>query len=182
MIVMKFGGSSVASADRIRHVAEIVKSQIKRKPVLVLSAMGDTTDLLLETADEALRKGAYSLSAIEDLHLKTIEELGLAKTQKEIGELFEKLKILLSGISLIREMTPRSKDYLVSFGERLAVRIAAAYFNTIRIKARHYDAWDLGFITNSNYGFAELLGESWEKIPQNILPLMEKNELPVVTG
>ncbi|MDR0475654.1 MAG: aspartate kinase, partial [Treponema sp.] len=48
MIVMKFGGSSLANAERIRHVAGIVKSQTARKPVLVLSAMGDTTDILLE--------------------------------------------------------------------------------------------------------------------------------------
>jgi hypothetical protein len=56
MIVMKFGGSSVANAERVRHVAEIVKSQIARKPVLVLSAMGDTTDILLEAGDAAYQK------------------------------------------------------------------------------------------------------------------------------
>ena len=179
---MKFGGSSVANAERIRHVAGIVKSQIKRKPVLVLSAMGDTTDLLLETAEEAVSRGTFSLSEIKELHLKTMEELGLSESQTEIKELLEKLERLLSGISLIREISARARDYLVSFGERMSVRIAAAYFNSIRVRARAWDAWDLGFISNANYGFAELLNESWTKIPQKILPLMEKNELPVVTG
>ena len=172
----------MASAERIRHVAELVKNRTNQKPVLVLSAMGDTTDLLLETAEHAVSGANYSIKNIEKLHVKTLEELGIAGVQKEIKDLLDELKKLLSGISLIRELTPKTRDYLVSFGERLSVRIAAAYLNSIRVKARPYDAWDLGFISNSNYGFAELLNESWEKIPKKIIPLMEKNEIPVVTG
>jgi aspartate kinase len=182
MIVMKFGGSSVASAERIRHVAEIVKTQHERQPVLVLSAMGDTTDLLLETADKACRTGAFSVTNIEELHLKTLEELGLGGTRQEIKTLLDELGKLLCGISLIRELTPKTKDYLVSFGERLSVRIATAYFNSIQIKASFYDAWDLGFVSDANYGSAELLKESWEKIPEKVLSLVGKGELPVVTG
>jgi aspartate kinase len=183
MIVMKFGGSSVANAERIRHIAEIVKNQIKSKPVLVLSAMGDTTDLILQTAKQACNKGKFSIAEIEDLHLQTMKELGLsADSQKEIKSLLDELGKLLTGIGLIRELTPKIRDFLVSFGERLSVRIAAAYFNTIKIKARAYDAWDLGFISNSDYGNAELLKQSWEKIPKKILPLLEKGEMPVVTG
>ena len=178
---MKFGGSSVASAERIRRVAEIVKLHLDRKPVLVLSAMGDTTDLLLEAAEDAVNSGVFSIAGIEELHLKTIKELG-GEVQKEIRDLLDELGNLLSGISLIRELTARTRDYLVSFGERLSVRIAAAYFNSVKIKARAWDAWDLGFVTDSGFGSAELLKESWEKIPDKILPLMEKNVLPVVTG
>ncbi len=77
MIVLKFGGSSVASADRIRHVANIVKSQIDRGQVLVLSAMGDTTDYLLEAGDAAYRSGVVSFDNIEKIHLETIKKLKL---------------------------------------------------------------------------------------------------------
>jgi aspartate kinase len=183
MIVMKFGGSSVANAERIRHIADVVKTQLKRKPVLVLSAMGDTTDLLLQAANQACSTGKYSAAEIENIHLKTMKELGLGvDLQKKIRALLDELGKLLAGISLIRELTPRTKDYLVSFGERLSVRIAAAYFGVAGIKARAYDAWDIGFISNSDYGSAELLKESWENIPKKILPLVEKGELPVVTG
>ena len=182
MIVMKFGGSSVANAKRIRHVAEIVKPRLDLKPVLVLSAMGDTTDLLLETAEEACSRGTFSIKEIEKLHLKALDELGITACQNEVPDLIAEMERLLSGISLIRELTPRTRDYLVSFGERLSVRITAAYFNSININARAYDAWDLGFISNPNYGFAELLDDSWEKIPEKILPLADKNELPVITG
>ncbi|MDR0877226.1 MAG: aspartate kinase [Treponema sp.] len=183
MIVMKFGGSSVANAERIRHVAEIVKTQIDRKPVLVLSAMGDTTDHLLEAADEALKKGTVSINRIEELHKKTIKELKIsAAAQKEIMPLLEELRSLLVGISLIRELTVRTKDYLVSFGERLSVRIAASYFNTAGIKAGAFDSWKVGFISDSNFTSAELIKECWQLIPEKIIPLTEKGILPVVTG
>jgi aspartate kinase len=183
MIVMKFGGSSVANSERIRHVAGIVQTQLKRKPVLVLSAMGDTTDHLLEAANDAFRNGIVSVERIEKLHLATIKELKLpAQAQKNIRPLMDELRSLLSGISLIRELTPRTKDYLVSFGERLSVRIAAAYLESIHINAKAFDAWEVGFISDSNFTQAELIKESWELIPEKILPLVGAGVLPVVTG
>ena len=181
MIVMKFGGSSLANAARVRHAADIVKSQGSKKPAVVLSAMGDTTDHLLEASDKALKKGKVDISGVEKLHYETIKTLKLGN-KKEIDALFDELTRLLSGISLIRELTPRTKDYLVSFGERLSVRIAAAYFKTIRINAMAYDAFDLGFLSNSDYTKAELLKESWDLIPQKILPLIKGNGVPVITG
>src|SRR5215469_2289954 len=112
MIVMKFGGSSVADAARIRHVAGIVQQYKDRKPALVLSAMGDTTDHLLEAANTALQKGEVEIKQVEKLHLATIKGLKLS-IQKEISPLMDELSRLLSGIALIRELTPRTKDYLV---------------------------------------------------------------------
>jgi aspartate kinase len=183
MIVMKFGGSSVADAGRIRHVGEIVASRLSRKPVVVLSAMGDTTDLLLEAADLALAEKSVSVKKIEDLHLKTIADLKLGeKTEAEIRPLLEELKSLLAGISLIRELTGRTRDYLVSFGERLSVRIAAACFRLMGMDARALDAWEIGFVSDSNYTAAELDRESWNMVPRLLGPLLEKGVLPVVTG
>jgi len=183
MIVMKFGGSSVADAQRIRHVAEIVKTQLDRKPVLVLSAMGDTTDHLLEAGNNAFQKGEVSIEQIEKNHFNTVKKLKLpVNTKKEIAALLDELKRLLSGISLLREMTPRTKDFLVSFGERLSVRIAAAYCNSLGIPAQPCDAWDFGFISNSQFTAAELLKESWDLIPQKIPPLLKDGILPIVTG
>jgi aspartate kinase len=183
MIVMKFGGSSVADAQRIRHVSEIVKTQLRLKPVLVLSAMGDTTDFLLEAGNNAFMKGEVSIQQIEKHHRDTIKKLKLpSNVQKEITVLLEELRRLLSGISLIREMTARTKDYLVSFGERLSVRITAAWCNSLGIKAQACDAWDLGFISDSNYTQANLVKESWELIPQKVFPLLKAGVVPVVTG
>jgi len=183
MLVMKFGGSSLASADRIRHVAEIVKARLDRRPILVLSAMGDTTDHLLEAADTALKTGVVQIEKIEDLHLKTITEMGLGDVAlRSVHPLLEELKSLLMGISLIRELTGKTKDYLVSFGERLSVRIAAAYFNTMGINARAIDAWDAGFISDSTFTCAELTEESWKLIPAKLLAAAEEGLLQVVTG
>jgi len=181
MIVMKFGGSSVANAARIRHVTEIIKTQLPQKPVLVLSAMGDTTDHLLEAGDLALKEGKVQIKHVEKLHQETLKGLKLP-AQKDIGDLMNELTRLLSGIALIRELTPRTKDFLVSFGERLSVRIAAAFLKSEKMNAKAFDAWEIGFITNSNYTQAEILKESWDLIPQKILQLVKGNVLPVVTG
>ncbi|MDR2758334.1 MAG: aspartate kinase [Spirochaetaceae bacterium] len=183
MIVMKFGGSSVANAERIRHMSDLVKAGLSRKPVLVLSAMGDTTDHLLEAAERALKETVVSLDKVEELHLTTIKELGLdAPAVEEIRPLLGELRNLLVGISLIKELTGRTKDYLVSFGERLSVRIAAAYFNARGVRARALDSWDAGFLSDSNFTSAELLPESWNLIPQALAPLVEGGILPVITG
>jgi aspartate kinase len=181
MIVMKFGGSSVADASRIRHVTDIVKTQLAKKPVLVLSAMGDTTDHLLEAGDAALNQGKVESARIEKLHLDTIKNLKLP-VQKDVNVLLNELKRLLSGIALIRELTPRTKDYLVSFGERLSVRVAAAFLKSSGINAMAFDAWELGFISTSDYGKAELLNESWDLIPKKISPLIKGNVVPIITG
>ncbi|MDR0487505.1 MAG: aspartate kinase [Treponema sp.] len=181
MIVMKFGGSSVADAGRIRHVASIVQGFLEKKPVLVLSAMGDTTDHLLEAGDVALKNGKVEVERIEKLHIQTVKSLKL-RIQKEVKGVINELTFLLSGIALIRELTPRTRDYLVSFGERLSVRIAAAYLGSIGINAKPFDAWDIGFISNSDNGRAELVRESWRLIPEKLLPHLKAGVLPVVTG
>ena len=74
MIVMKFGGSSVANAERIRHVAEIIQTYKDELPAVVLSAMGDTTDHLLEAADMAVN-GTVDIEKVEKLHFDTAREL-----------------------------------------------------------------------------------------------------------
>ncbi|HRR03308.1 MAG TPA: aspartate kinase, partial [Treponemataceae bacterium] len=136
MIVMKFGGSSVANADRIRHIAEIIKEYREQRPVVVLSAMGDTTDDLIEAADLALT-GKVLLDKTEKLHLDTAKALGIPddEVKKRLGE----LRTLLTGVSMLKELTPRSRDYLVSFGERLSVRMMAAYLNSINVRAEYHD-------------------------------------------
>jgi len=181
MIVMKFGGSSVADAARIRHVASIVKTQLSKKPVLVLSAMGDTTDHLLEAGTLALKEGKVDTKHIEKLHLDTVKSLKIP-AQKEITALLDELSRLLSGIALIRELTPRTNDYLVSFGERFSIRIVAAFLKASGMNAKAFDAWDVGFISTPDYTRAELLKESWDLIPERILPQIKGNVVPVVTG
>jgi len=178
---MKFGGSSVADAARLRHVAGIVQTQLQRRPVVVLSAMGDTTDHLLEAGEEALRTGKVHAEKIVKPHLEAIKGLK-PPVQKEIKLLLDEVAGLLSGISVTNELTPKTRDFLVSYGERLSVRIAAAFFQSAGINAKAFDAWDLGFLSDSNHGLAELSQASWKLIREKITPLVNAGLVPVVTG
>lgn len=181
MIVMKFGGSSVANAERIRNVASIIQNFADKKPVVVLSAMGDTTDHLLDAADAAV-KGKVDIEKIERLHFDTAKELGIDAVS--VKELFDELKTLLTGISMLHELTKRTRDYLVSFGERLSVRMMATFLKKQGTPAKFYDAWDIGMVSDSNYMNAELLDEVWENIPKalNDYKNGNANEIPIVTG
>lgn len=181
MVVMKFGGSSVANAERIKHVASIIQSYASEKPVVVLSAMGDTTDHLLDAADAAVN-GTVDIAKIEQLHKETADILGIPFT--EAAALIQELKTLLTGISMLRELTKRTRDYLVSFGERLSVRMMAAYLNKTGLPAQFFDAWDVGFISDSNFMAAELLDDVWQRIPAAFDGYKKGTEtaIPVVTG
>ena len=181
MIVMKFGGSSVANAERIKHVASIIEAYKEKRPVVVLSAMGDTTDHLLDAADKAVN-GIVDVAGVAKLHEDTAKELGI--NIETINSLLDELKQLLTGISMLKELSKRTRDYLVSFGERMSVRMMAAYLESQKIPAKFYDAWDIGIKSDSNFMAAELLDEVWENIPKclNAYKNGEENQIPIVTG
>ncbi len=181
MIVMKFGGSSVANAERIKHVASIIKAYQEKRPAVVLSAMGDTTDHLLEAADKAV-EGIVDVAGVAKLHEETAAELGI--NIDTIKALLDELKQLLTGISMLKEISKRSRDYLVSFGERMSVRMMAAYLESQGIPAKFYDAWDIGIKSDSNFMAAELLDEVWDNIPAALGAYRDgkDNAIPIVTG
>ena len=175
MIVMKFGGSSVANAERIKHVASIINAYKEKRPAVVLSAMGETTDHLLEAA-------VVDVAGVAKLHEETAEELGI--NIDTIKALLDELKQLLTGISMLKEISKRSRDYLVSFGERMSVRMMAAYLESQGIPAKFYDAWDIGIISDSNFMAAELLDEVWGNIPAHLNAYKNGQDdcIPIVTG
>lgn len=178
---MKFGGSSVANAERIRHVASIIQAYKESRPVVVLSAMGDTTDHLLEAADQAVN-GTVDVSGVEKLHKETAVALNIEVPA--INDLLDELKTLLTGISMLRELTRRTRDYLVSFGERMSVRMMAAYLQQQGTDAKFYDAWDIGMVSDSNFMAAELLDEVWDNIPSHLndYKIGKDSAIPIVTG
>src|SRR5436190_20759638 len=125
MIVMKFGGSSVANAEKIRHVFEIVKGRLPKKPLVICSAFRGVTDDLFKLGDEAVRGTVPSIEPIRKRHQDCLKEMGLDADL--LKNLLGELEALLKGISLVKELSPRSPDYVVPFGERLSTRIIAAY-------------------------------------------------------
>lgn len=176
MIVMKFGGTSVGSASRIKGVAEIVKSRLDQKPIVVVSAVSGVTDLLIKAGQEALKKNKM-VGQIADIHIKIIEELGLdvsiiAKNLEELGK-------LLMNVYEKGDINRQEIDELMSFGERMSSKIVAAYLNKAGIKARAENAYDVGFISNSNYGDAEIIDRTYDDVAHS---LKKWKEVVVVTG
>ncbi|XP_008790700.2 aspartokinase 2, chloroplastic-like [Phoenix dactylifera] len=186
-IVMKFGGSSVASADRMREVANLILRFPEERPVIVLSAMGKTTNNLLLAGEKAVCCGVSNvsdleeLSFIKELHLKTINELGIESSI--ISGLLDELEQLLKGIAMMKELTPRTRDYLVSFGECMSTRIFAAYLNKMGTKARQYDAFDIGIITTDDFTNADILEATYPAVAKRLHgDWIDDPAIPIVTG
>jgi aspartate kinase len=191
-VVMKFGGSSLANASRIKNVARIVRRfSENNKIVVVASAIDDATDRLLEIGEEA-QKGEISkarnlLSKLNSVHLSIGRKIGARSTSKEllskIGKLNLELERTVEGISQLRELTPRSRDYLLSFGERLSTPIVTAAFRTAGLKARAFTGAEAGITTDENFGEAKPLTEiSYHQIRRSIEPSLARKEIPIVTG
>ncbi len=178
MIVMKFGGTSVGGAEQIKDVADIVRSYITKKPVVVVSAVTKITDKLIEAANAASQgNGDETLSNIKKIHYEIIEKLGLGKLliEKDI----EELSRLVNKIKINRKIDDKISDSIQSFGERMSSKIVAAQLNKINVKAQAFNAWDLGFVTTSDFGNAEPLEEAYSNLDSNIKKL---NVVPVITG
>ena len=177
MIVMKFGGSSVSDAPRIRDVIEIVRARLDRRPIVVASAFRGVTDDLFAAAEEALRGRDGMLDKIRARHAAVIADLGLSTDL--VSEPLAELAVLLKGISLVKELTPRTLDYVVSFGERLSTRIIAAAFGKAGVPASQHDAFDIGMLTDDQFGSAQPLPESEAELRRH---LEAATRLPIVTG
>ncbi|CAL4928413.1 unnamed protein product [Urochloa decumbens] len=186
-VVMKFGGSSLASADRMREVADLILSFPEETPVIVLSAMGKTTNNLLLAGEKAVSCGAPKaseipeLAVIKDLHLRTTDELGIDRSV--VSGLLDELEQLLKGVAMMKELTHRTRDYLVSFGECMSTRIFAAYLNKLGKKARQYDAFDIGFITTDDFTNADILEVTYPAVAKRLHgDWMDEPAIPIVTG
>ena len=161
MKVLKFGGSSVANAENIKKVVEIVKSEMARDScVVVLSAMQGTTDALIdigraaENGDGIFRE---KIKAIAEKHFETINRLltgNVSQSAKKVVEVnIAELEKICEGVFLLRELTARTLDRIVSFGEILSTRIVAAKFDSLNIENVWKDSREL-IKTDSNFGFA----------------------------
>src|SRR3989338_6886555 len=177
MIVMKFGGTSVGGADEIRNVAEIVKSNLVRKPVVVVSAVKKITDRLIELANLAKEgNGDEVFSTIKNVHHGILEKLNLEKNllDKELNELQKAVK-RING----KMLDARTLDLFQSFGERMSSKIVAAQLSKNGMEAQAFNAYDLGLITTSDFGNAEPLEEAYTNLGNNIKKI---EIIPVITG
>ena len=182
---MKFGGSSIANANRVDHVTKLIKDQIAagyRPRAVVCSAMGKTTNSLLAAGDFAL-EGRVNIDAIRTLHMAAIEQFDLPQhVSDEVTALLDECQDMLRGVSLLQELSPKSLDQLVSYGERCSVRIVAARLNQIGVPAQAVDSWDVGIVTDSNFGDAKLLPGYEKTVKDAFSSKNDPNVVADVTG
>jgi aspartate kinase len=191
---MKFGGSSVATGENIRHVSEIVAKHAKNncRIAVVVSALAGVTNSLLEVAEQAKRSDEKHIQTftteLSKKHLSVIESAISSKTiQKEVTQVTEdtiaELEKVLTGICYVGELTPKSKDYVLSFGERLSVPIVGGAMKDRKLETQCFTGKEAGIVTDSNFGEADpLMNFTTHLIRERLSPLLEKGVIPVVTG
>jgi aspartate kinase len=127
-------------------------------------------------------EGRVNVDAIRTLHLSVMSHFGFPEnTVHEVTELLDECQDMLNGVRLIQELSPKSLDQLVSYGERCSVRIMAARLNQIGVPAQAFDAWDVGVLTDSNFGDAKILSTSEDAI-RTAFDRIDPNVVAVVTG
>jgi len=180
MIVMKFGGSSVANRAQIDKVRHIVAAARDRKPVVVSSAHKGVTDALINTARAAAAGEDDGGDAVIAKQREIAESLGCPTDLLDAH--FAEIRDLLRGIRLVAELSPRSLDYISSFGERMSVRCIADSFSREGVPAQAFDAWDLGFITDGNFGRARPLPDFPERLRAAFADRVPEGVVPIITG
>ncbi|MFL6274286.1 MAG: lysine-sensitive aspartokinase 3 [Blastocatellia bacterium] len=196
MIVMKFGGTSVGDAAAIHQVAEIVKSKLERAPVVVVSAMTRVTDALLSIAriatERRYEEAAAIIEALRERHLETARALmagyadtdsySLAWAAHSIDYQFNELTGLARSVATLGELTPRSQDAIVSFGERLSSVIVTAAFAARGIRAELVDSRQFILTDNQFTRAAPNMIETRQRTRAVLLPVIESKCVPVAQG
>jgi aspartate kinase len=188
---MKFGGTSMGSAERMRTAGQILAAEAKKRPVaVVVSAMSKVTDLLLQTlrhAEGGDRAGVEdNLRQLEERHTDTAREL-LPKAEAErayaaIHAMLMEVDRIARGMEMLGERPPRSVDEAIAVGERLSAMLMAAHLEDIGVSASAVNARDV-IVTDAVFGNATpLLDATRDRAGRVLRPLLEKGVLPVVTG
>jgi aspartokinase/homoserine dehydrogenase 1 len=188
---MKFGGTSVGSAERMRVAARLAAEEKQNRPVImVVSAMSKITDLLLGTmrhAEAGDRAGmATNLAALRSRHEDACREL-LPETRQAavmaaIHVLIGEFERIVNGMAMLNERPPRSVDEALAVGERLSALLVSESLQAEGTPAAAVNAWDV-VVTDAVFGNASPLMEpTREKARTHLLPLLERGLLPVVTG
>ncbi len=192
--VMKFGGTSVGDAEAISNAIEIVKEYVRKghKIVVVTSALSKVTDELLAVSEKAVEGNLDSVDAFVakqlELHRKTSK--GCIRNQEVLGKVIEELnetsaemRGILRSIARLRELTSRSKDYLLSFGERFSAPILCGVAADLGLKSEWLTGCDAGITTDENFGEANpLIDVTIRRVRARLEPLLNAGKVPIVAG
>jgi len=183
MIVMKFGGTSVESAAAIARVAAIVKAREDRRPVVVVSAMGKTTNKLLAIAAAAIHgpREEYlrQIHDLRDFHSREARQVvplaERAALDRFLDEHFQELTELAKGLAVLGELTPRSIDAISSYGERLSSFIVTQAFRHSGMETQHLDSRDLIVTDKRHTQAAPLFPQTYARLAATVPPLAAKS-------
>lgn len=190
MIVMKFGGTSVQDEAAIERVIQAISLNLQRRPVVVLSAMGQTTNRLLEIARAAsqgeLDRALSLKDALRELHVTVAERLvsgaRLREMEERLEEFFTDISSIIQGLYLLGECSARSLDAIASFGERMSTWVVAQALREKGFDAVLLDSRKM-LRTDDRFTQATVLVEhTYPAIRQGVAPSLEKGKLVVVQG
>jgi aspartate kinase len=191
VIVIKFGGTSVGTADAIERAARITQSRLARRPVVVVSALGGTTDALLEIADHAARGqliGALRrIEGVRERHLAAAEHLlagspELDDVRCELSAHCDELASLAEALSVLGHATPRSCDAIAAYGEQLSSLLVVAAFRASGLAAEHVDARRV-MITDGRFTCATPQTDAIALGARaQVLPVVQSGRVPVLGG
>lgn len=192
MIVLKFGGTSVADAEAITRAGRIVASRVERGPIVVVSALAGVTNTLLALAEQAAKGHLIgALRAVEELrerHLAQAERLLGAgseecnETSAELSAMIDELAHLAEALATLGDLTPRSLDAIASVGEKMSSLLCVAAFRRLGVPAVHVDACDV-MITDAAHTRAEPQPDEISAACRTaVLPMVRKKKVPVMGG
>jgi aspartate kinase len=189
MIVMKFGGTSVESAAAIARVAGIVHQRQERHPVVVVSAMGKTTNKLLAIAAAAIegRRDEYirQLHDLRDYHSREARQVApleeRASLDRFLDDHFQELTELVKGLAVLGELTPRSVDAISSYGERLSSYVVTQAFRHYGMPAVHLDSREVVITDKRHTQAAPDFPETYRRLAETV-PLLAANAVVVMGG
>lgn len=178
MHVLKFGGSSVANAENIKKVVQIVTQNNSPEQIVVVSAMKGVTDKLIELGQKAHQsEKAYEdlLQSLLEQHIEATNQLLPVATRSSclsmIMQHFNELEDICQSVFRLQELSPATKDRIVSFGELLSSKIISAYLTSIEVSNVWLDSRAL-ILTNDNYGYAAV---DFEKTNQQVQNYLKEN-------
>tara|TARA_B110000238_G_scaffold85822_1_gene94365 strand:+ start:1048 stop:2448 length:1401 start_codon:yes stop_codon:yes gene_type:complete len=192
-LVLKYGGTSISNTKDIQTICEHISTLSKKHQiVIVCSATSGTTDDLIEISEsikkENKSKAEQLASKIINRHnqlaKQTIKKSDIQKKLLvKLNEDFTELLALIDGLVLLGEVTSRSMDYLISFGERLSIKLIAAAINDLSKKSISLTGKEVGIVTDSNFGESKpLIDTTRLRVSKSIDNLFSKKVIPVIGG
>lgn len=190
MIVMKFDAGSVGADDRLRGVARLVQQNLARKPVVVTSALPRVTDMLLDSAHDAVQRKGESEDRLEEIrqeHEKVARALlpdgpVLKRVLGHVSALIDELRTYYTAVYSLEELTPRTLDAVAAIGERLSCELVTAALAHAGLRAQAVDARTVIITDETFCAAAALMEETERRARMHLKPMLDTGVVPVLGG